>query len=408
MSLEQADRSVTEVIGAFAKHHLEVGLLVPTSNGMQKSIMDAHSGLREYFRVRGVHDYATQTRGPTGRRILNIWYVTSRGIEASKASLYRPETKDGDPRIWLYGLKDHARPGNVLALIAGDGGIYVLNASDPQFMAAVEAPSTPVGKLLVRLSPEPTEAAAELLGRLREISARGFVHNLRSGPTGVGYTLETLLGIRANNSKTPDYKGIELKAGRSLKSGRAAVRSNLFSKTPNWDVSAYSSLQLLKAYGQRSESGRLQINCTLTDKPNSTFGFYLQVEAADDGVLARKGLPAAEPTRSDQDIFRWDLAALRGALLAKHRETFWVKAHARGGRATEQFRYYEVVHTRGPLAGNLAPLIETGHVQVDFLMSLQLGKHGQERVRDHGYLFKLWEQDRHLLFAPPRTYSLLP
>ena len=35
---------------------------------------------------------------------------------------------------------------------------------------------------------------------------------------GVGYTLETLLGIAANSSKAPDYKGIEIKSGRQKSS----------------------------------------------------------------------------------------------------------------------------------------------------------------------------------------------
>ena len=51
--------------------------------------------------------------------------------------------------------------------------------------------------------------------KLSEIKKRGYVKSLRRGPTGIGYTLETLLGIDENNVSTPDLGEIELKAQRS-------------------------------------------------------------------------------------------------------------------------------------------------------------------------------------------------
>jgi len=47
-----------------------------------------------------------------------------------------------------------------------------------------------------------------------EIKNKGFVRSLRKGPTGVGYTFESLLGIKENNFATPDIQGIEIKTHR--------------------------------------------------------------------------------------------------------------------------------------------------------------------------------------------------
>ena len=44
----------------------------------------------------------------------------------------------------------------------------------------------------------------------------GFVKTMRRGPTGVGYTLEALLGIGENNISSPDIEDIEVKAHRLL------------------------------------------------------------------------------------------------------------------------------------------------------------------------------------------------
>jgi hypothetical protein len=54
----------------------------------------------------------------------------------------------------------------------------------------------------------------EFSAKFQKIKAMGFVPSLRKGATGIGYTLETLLGINENNYATPDIEGAELKAHR--------------------------------------------------------------------------------------------------------------------------------------------------------------------------------------------------
>lgn len=58
----------------------------------------------------------------------------------------------------------------------------------------------------------------DIKNKLSEISKKGFIKSLRKDNTGIGFTLETLLGIKENNLGEPDfiYKGlkVELKAQR--------------------------------------------------------------------------------------------------------------------------------------------------------------------------------------------------
>lgn len=66
-----------------------------------------------------------------------------------------------------------------------------------------------------------TDPVGELLQELQEIHKAGPVSGIRFGPEGhiientnrnaAGVTLETMLGIAANSSSSPDFKGIELK-----------------------------------------------------------------------------------------------------------------------------------------------------------------------------------------------------
>ena len=50
--------------------------------------------------------------------------------------------------------------------------------------------------------------------RLSSIKQMGYVRTMRRGPTGIGYTLESLLEIEENNISAPDLGTFELKAQR--------------------------------------------------------------------------------------------------------------------------------------------------------------------------------------------------
>ena len=97
----------------------------------------------------------------------------------------------------------------------------------------------------------------ELLSKLQYVAAKGWIATMRRGDTGVGYTLETLLGIRANSSRKPDFKGIEIKASRVRGSGK---KITLFSKTPAWG--AGGRVGLLNDYGSFDSNGRWSIYTT--------------------------------------------------------------------------------------------------------------------------------------------------
>ena len=62
-----------------------------------------------------------------------------------------------------------------------------------------------------------------MYSRLSAIKQRGYVVSLRRGNTGIGYTLETLLGLDENNLRTPDLGDIELKSQRNGVSNRVTM-----------------------------------------------------------------------------------------------------------------------------------------------------------------------------------------
>lgn len=398
--LDKADRPIEEVIRVLAALGVEAGYLVPTQTGLEKCILDAHAQLRDYLRREGLHDYGSQALGSGGKATIHAWHVGASDTVAAQASLYRPEAKNGDPRIWVAGLAKHAAPGNLLAVVVHEGQLFVANTSVPGVLESASDPLSPFGKVLRAIAARKDDPATELLGMLRGVAAKGFVPSLRAGPTGVGMTLETMLGIAANSSKSPDYRGIEIKASRANASTGRQGRVTLFSKVPDWGDSAVpSAVSLLQAHGY-ARDGRLQLYCSMNDTPN-TLGLFLSV--CDGSLHALHGKPGGA-----KNVVQWGMDGLRAALSQKHQQTFWVKATARRtASGTEEFRYISATHTRAPLVSNLDSLLEMGRVEVDFLLHLMNRGEGQKpRARDHGYLFKIDPRDVALLFPPSVHYDL--
>jgi hypothetical protein len=393
--LEKSDTSIADTLTVFNRYNLDVGLLVPTETGMKKSIMDATAGVRDYFHDTGFHDYDTQAQGPEAKVVKKAYFVRSTVLEPASASLYRPKTKSGDPRVWFSKLKGYANPHNLLAILVREDVAYIVNCSDVDVLESIHRPDTPLGAIAAASKPATDPVVEELLEMIRDVSAQGFVRTLRPGDTGIGMTLETMLGIAANTSKAPDYKGIELKAKR-IRKGKAN-RVTLFSQVPNWKLSPIGSAwNLLSTYGYHRD-GKLRLNHEMNASAPNSIGFVLEVDANRDWLRQNHQDPETAVSRH---VTTWEMEKLRKRLKEKHPQTFWVGAKARGRGADEEFHYVQVEHTRQPKVRNFDALIEGGVISVDYLMSQK----GPQRVRDHGYLFKMHAADFPALFPPSETY----
>jgi len=69
----------------------------------------------------------------------------------------------------------------------------------------------------------------DVIKSLEVVKNLGWVKTLRSGSTGIGYTLEILLEIAENNLQQPDLMGFELKANRS----NGSSMLTMFTLSPN-------------------------------------------------------------------------------------------------------------------------------------------------------------------------------
>ena len=246
-----------------------------------------------------------------------------------------------------------------------------------------------------------SETAIKLIDDLRKVAALGWVDSTRFGDTAVGHTLETLLGIKANSSKLPDYLGeIELKSGRRPTSGNPKNKSTLFSKVPDWKNSSMKAAEILQEFGSRNpEKDRLELYVTVSAQPNRQ-GLYMLYSENLELVETR----AIHASNGDMPVAQWDVVNLQEDMRSKHKETFWVQAETRKDPAgNEQFRYVRVTRTRRPMVGNIGPLINAGKITLDYTMS----EKSSGGVRDHGYLFRIWPKDLSLLFPAIEKFELI-
>lgn len=88
------------------------------------------------------------------------------------------------------------------------------------------------------------ESINELVEYFNKIKNTPFNKSLRKGPTGIGYTFESLLNKKEDRNYLPDFKGIELKT----KLGFSKAPLTLFTLTPQ-SIKDYPIKYILDTFG---------------------------------------------------------------------------------------------------------------------------------------------------------------
>ena len=383
-----------ERIKLLTENSVEVILIEPTGTGLEKSIMDATGSVRAYLKDKNIHDYELQNQGQQSKIQINSYLVGSDTLMNSVASLYRPNTKKGDPRIWFKGLGAYAKANDILGIISYESDLYVVNVTRLDFESLINGLiNNPLKEIVNEINSLSREVAEELLMMLRKVSLQGAIPALLQADTAIGRTLETLLGININSSKQPDYKGIELKAFRDKRGNR----KNLFAQVPDWSSSKFkSSSEILHEFGyQRGDD--LKLYCTVSAIVRNSQGLKLKLNTD-----VRQLIESSDKATVG-DFVVWGLETLHKRLLEKHNETFWVATDTLKIDNKEHFIYKSVEHTKKPIVSQFDILLEQGIITLDHLIKrTSVGK-----VVEKGPLFKIKPNALNMLFPPSQSYDLL-
>jgi len=212
----------------------------------------------------------------------------------------------------------------------------------------------------------------QIQAKLSKIKKLGYVKTLRRGPTGIGYTLETLLEIDENNICSPDLGEIELKAQRENHTGM----TTLF--TFNNKAWKMDPLEAIKKYGSRDKDGRLGMYYTMGRTPNSA-GLFLYV---DDEVVSVRNVDG-------NTVAEWQLSEIEKRFEAKVKNVLLVKAKVEERDGVEHFLFDRArLLSHGTTKAILKNQFENGQLLVD----LRLHDKGT-MARNHGTGFRVYENN---------------
>lgn len=217
--------------------------------------------------------------------------------------------------------------------------------------------------------------------QFKKIKELGWVKTHRTGSTGIGKTLEDLLGIPENNLNEPDFGEYELKSCRIDSKSMLTI----FTKSPEPNK---SNTQLLAKYGYGSNHKILHSTLTTTKfTPIANTQKRLKI------VFDRKNFYIASDT-GKENIF-WQKKTLCDTFNKKYKNKLvYVKAERRKRGASEEFYFVEAYKASGFDCNKMIALLERGKIFVD----LRIGQYSNGKTHDHGTGFRIKAIDQHLLF----------
>ncbi|MCA1901939.1 MAG: MvaI/BcnI family restriction endonuclease [Candidatus Hydrogenedens sp.] len=214
----------------------------------------------------------------------------------------------------------------------------------------------------------------KLIQKLREIKKMGWIKTHRAGNTGVGKTLEDLLGIAENNVPGPNAAMIELKSARK----NVSSMLTLFTKSP---LPPKANSTLLDKFGYPStkngKTKRLEttVNAVKYNQLKGKPGFKIEIQEDVINLINIDG----------EILGYWDKETLKNSFERKLPKLLYVKADARGSGSNEEFWYNEAWLLSGFDFKNFVKLLEQGIILVD----IRIGQYPDGRTHDHGTGFRV-------------------
>lgn len=232
----------------------------------------------------------------------------------------------------------------------------------------------------------------EFVKKIQEIKEMEWVKTHRRGDTGIGKTLEDLLGISENNIAGPDFDVYELKSGRKDSSSMLT----LFTKAP---LPKGANKELLKAFGYKQRT-------RLVNNGQKHLSSYISVEereektAEEDCRIEEKELHVTVDALKENSVglklkiaddriyianarnveAYYDGAVLKAAFDKKYARLIYVLASNKTQDSAEHFWFNEAFLLRGFSFKRFSELIAQGTIKVD----IRIGHYPDGRLHDHG------------------------
>jgi len=216
----------------------------------------------------------------------------------------------------------------------------------------------------------------ELVSGIKELKKEGFVKTHRKGDTGVGKTLEDILGVGENNFAGPDGVDTELKGTRKT----ASSMLTLFTKSP---LPRGINSKLRKEYGYPDSKHkdkqvlRTTINAIDFNNVRGEKGFKIVTKG--DKIEIK---PFRKPKKfTDMPNPYWTKEMFENSIKKKYvKNLLYVKADSKGTDSNEEFHYIEAYLLQGFNYEKFSENLSKGLLKVD----IRLGLYENGDLHDHG------------------------
>lgn len=217
----------------------------------------------------------------------------------------------------------------------------------------------------------------ELIKKLKEIKALGFIPTIYANDGGVGATLEKLLGIKENNFKIPDIGEIELK-------GKREKSKSMLTLTSKQTLPKGSMKTLYDKYGIVRSDGIKKLYCTIRGSAKETHGFILDIKGEKLIINNPKKIEAY-----------WIINDLFEHLINKNKKTLLVYAKTTGKQNTvdEKFHYVEANLLSGLSMKKFISAIENGKLKIDTRIGADKTGKRIGAYHDHGAGMRINKKD---------------
>lgn len=237
----------------------------------------------------------------------------------------------------------------------------------------------------------------DFIVQFKKIKKMGWIKTHRSGNTGVGKTLEDLLGITENNIQGPDFGNYELKSGRSNSNSMLT----LMTKSPEPPKSNKMLVNKFGYYSPKSkDKGKKVLHTTLkvgVDTEIYNTGNTLRPEYMEELETIHGPLQALTIISNFglEEVY-WPIETFKELISKKLGNEFvYVKADSRGKGANEEFLYKEAYLLKGIDSNNITDLIKKGIMYID----IRICQYADGSCHDHGTGFRIKECDQHYLYT---------
>ncbi|MCX6763411.1 MAG: MvaI/BcnI family restriction endonuclease [Candidatus Moranbacteria bacterium] len=222
----------------------------------------------------------------------------------------------------------------------------------------------------------------KLKEQLKKIKTTGFVKTHRVHDTGIGKTLEDLLGIKENNLKLPDVGKVELKAKR-IDSGSMLT---LATKSP--EPKGINKI-LFERYKYLDKERKYNLHSTVygSRKNPQSFGIVFEGEKL---VLKNKFKIKAH----------WPISIFDDVLKAKSNKILLVFAETKGERKTknEEFHFREAYLLSNLNINKFKAAVKSNKLKVDIRIGIYRSGKNKGKYHDHGTGFRINKKDFLQLF----------